>query len=310
MIRPCLLIVAALGIGASLHATSLSCQLNGNPTACYQQSQIYFDQNVNWLTGLGEAYMAPVSGPWATSNQAINVTLTSLGQIQRADNTGFAWDGAEWTLPDLVPNGTGPNGNGIVTFAGHFAAPDLETLSAPYATPSVGLLGGQFGDDLVGVLGGGALSISFASPVTSAGFMISSRQLANFSATIQAYDTNNVFMGTYSILAGGLGGACAGLGNLNPDPQPCTDTNNPGFFAPAPFVAFQSSSQNIGRLVIQTNDNNGFFIDQMYLWDGVQQGTPEPSTIALTGSGFCALAWILRRRSRKQPNPLKQANPL
>ena len=284
-----LVLLAVAAIGVDLRATSLSCTLtigNNVSQGCYQQSQFSSDPTVNWLTGLGEATQGLQSGPWTTSNQAINVTLTSAGLLQRADNTAFAWDGAEWTLPSLITSN-------ISTFAGRFAAPNLPCLAGPptcsYATPDVGLTGGQFGDNLVGVVGGAPLTITFATPVTSAGFQVSARTLLDFSATLQAYDAQNNLIGTYAIVATGLGGTCAGLtAFLNGNPQPCTGDN--AYFAPAPFIGFVAPpNEQIARLVLQTNDNTGLFLDEIY-------GVPEPSGMVLVSGGLGLLAWLLRRR--------------
>jgi hypothetical protein len=284
-----LLLLAAAAIGVDLRATSLSCTLTIGSTVssgCYSQSQYFPDPTVNWLTGLGEATQGLHSGPWTTSNQAVNVTLTSAGLLQRSDNTAFAWDGTEWTLPSLITPG-------ISTFAGHFAAPNLPCVAGPptcsYATADVGLTGGQFGDDLVGVVGGAPLTITFATPVTSAGFLVSARTLSDFTATLQAFDAQNNLIGTYAIVATGLGGTCAGLTTfLNGSPQPCTGDN--AYFAPSPFIGFVAPpNEQIARLVLQTSDNTGFFIDQMY-------GVPEPSGMVLVSGGLGLFAWLLRRR--------------
>ena len=296
-----LVLWAATALSVNLEATSLICTLTIGGSAssgCYQQSQFSSDPTVNWLTGLGEATQGLQSGPWTTSNQAINVTLTSAGLLQRSDNTAFAWDGAEWTLPSLITPG-------ISTFAGHFAAPNQPCLAGPptcsYATPDVGLTGEQFGDDLVGVLGGSPLTITFATPVTSAGFLVSSRTLLDFSATLQAYDAKNNLIGTYAIVAGGLGGTCAGLSTFVSNmPQPCAGTliggapgtTNP-FYAPAPFIGFVAPSNvEISRLVLQTNDSTGLFLDQMYVFN-----VPEPSGMVLISGGLGMLAWLLRLRA-------------
>jgi hypothetical protein len=300
-----LVLLASAALSVNLGAASLSCSLsNASGTvvsqSCYSQALFFPDPTVNWLTGLGEATQGLHSGPWTTSNQAINVTLTSAGLLQRSDNTAFAWDGIEWTLPSLVPPPS-PGQPPVSTFAGHFAAPNLPCLAnqAPcsnsnpptFATPDVGLTGGQFGDDLVGVVGGAPLTITFATPVTSAGFMISARTLSDFSATLQAFDAQNNLIGTYAIVAGGLGGTCAGLtAFVNNMPQPCTGDN--AFSSPAPFIGFVApGNQMIASLVLQTNDNTGLFIDQMY-------GVPEPSTTILVSGGLGLLAWLLRRRAR------------
>jgi len=293
MLRGLVLLASAAVCSVSLGATSLTCSLNDVAQSCYQQFQFSQDPTLSWLSALGAANQGLHSGPWTASNQAVNVTLSSAGLLQRSDNTAFAWDGFEWTLPALVPGGAG-----ISTFAGRFAAPDLPCLAGPpacgYAGTDVGLTGGQFGDYLVGVIGGAPLTISFATPVTSAGFLVSARTLLDFSATLQAYDSQNNLIGTYAIVAGGLGGTCAGLtAFINGMPQPCTGDN--GFYAPAPFIGFVSSPSNqITRLVLQTDDNSGLFLDQMYFTN-----VPEPATVLLTGGGLGLLAWLLRRRGTR-----------
>ncbi|HEV3332672.1 MAG TPA: PEP-CTERM sorting domain-containing protein [Bryobacteraceae bacterium] len=259
--------------GIAAQASSLSCSLYGADgttvisNACVSQSQIFTSDPVDWLAALGPADKNPTAGPWQTSNNGVNITLSSVGLLQRAQNTVFAWDGSEWNLPDFVANDT------VNTFQGHFGAP-----SSPTSTPI-------FGDALVGVVGPSALTINFSAPILSAGFMISSKTLSNFNATIQAFDSSNNLLGTYSIVAQGLGGLCAGLGNY-PNPQPC---NN------APFLGFlgQNPQAQISSLVVSTNDTNGMFLDSLFVQDS--QAVPEPSVIFLMGSGLCVIGLFRRR---------------
>jgi hypothetical protein len=219
-------------LATAAEASSLSCSTTGPngstvvSTACVTQSQIFTNDPVNWLAAFGPADQNPSAGPWETSNNGVNITLSSAGLLQQAQNTVFAWDGSEWTLPDFVAN------DNVNTFEGHFGAP-----SSPNSTPALG-------DALIGVVGPSSLTIDFSAPILSAGFMISSKTLSNFSATLQAFDSNNNLLGTYSILANGLGGLCAGLGNLSTgNPQPCDN---------APFLAFlgQNPQTQISSLVV------------------------------------------------------------
>jgi hypothetical protein len=300
MRRTLVLLGVAVGVVLNAGATSVSCTLNSVVQSCYEQNQVPYDETINWLTGLGEAYGGPHSGAWSTSNQAVNVTLTSASELQRTDNTAYAWDGSEWTLPEMGPGGTVTVGGAteyISTYEGHFGAPDLPSTSAPYATPSTADLGGEFGDDLVETLGGAPLTISFATPVTSVGFMVSARSLANFSATLQAYDSAGDLLGTYVLTAMGLGGICSGLSDFSTgNPQPCTDSDG-NYYSPAPFIAFLGQNNDISKLVLSTNDSTGLLIDQMYVDQMFGQQVPEPETLILFGSGLCVFAWLLRRRA-------------
>ena len=265
-------IVILLSLAAE--ASSLTCSLYGpNGTTlisntCVTQNQIFTNDPVNWMTAFGPADQNASAGPWTTSNTGVNITLSSVGLLQRAQNTVFAWDGSEWNLPDFVTN------EQVNTFQGNFGAPSL-----PGSTPALG-------DALVGVVGPSALTINFSAPILSAGFMISSKTLANFTASLQAYDSNNNLLGTYSIVANGLGGMCAGLGSLNPNPQPCND---------APFLGFlgQNPQSQISSIVVSTNDTNGMFLDTMFVQDS--QAVPEPSVIFLMGGGLCVIGLFRRR---------------
>ena len=260
---------------ASAGAAGLSCALsapNGSviSNACVSQGQIFTTNPLDWMTSLGPATNPPVVGTWNTSNTGIGITLSSTSMMERAQNTVFAWNGSRWTLPDLVAGQT------VNTFQGHFDGPDN-----PEANPA-------FGDALIGVLGPGSLTINFSSPVLSAGFQISSRMLADFTATLKAYDSQNNLLGTYSIVANGLGGVCAGLGTLNPNPTPCND---------APFLGFLGSNiPQISRLVVSTNDTSGMFLDSFYIQDIYV--VPEPSMVLLFGGGLCVLGVLKRRRVR------------
>jgi hypothetical protein len=290
MRRALFLTFLAAGMGAALEASTLTCTLNNIATACATQDQILSNDPVNWLTAFGEATFNPQSGPFNSSNFAENITLTSPGLLQRADNTVFAWSSASnsWTFPDFIANAN------ITTYQGQFNAPSSST-SCPAGAPA-GSCSPWFGDDLLGVVGSNPLTITFSSPVTSAGFLISSRSLANFQGTLQAFDSSNNLLGTYSIVANGLGGVCAGLGTLSPNPTPCND---------APLVAFLGSNPTsplISKLVVSTSaigggaDTNGFFIDSLLIEDGA--GVPEPSIILMFGSGLCAIGLLRRKRSK------------
>ena len=256
-------------------ATGLSCALsaaNGSviSNACVSQGQIFTTNPLDWMTAFGPATNPPVVGTWNTSNTGIGITLSSTSMMERAQNDVFAWNGSRWTLPDLVAGQT------VNTFQGHFDGP-----SNPQSSP-------VFGDALIGVLGAGSLTINFSSPVLSAGFQISSRALADFTATLKAYDSQNNLLGTYSIVANGLGGLCAGLGTLSPNPTPCND---------APFLGYLGSTiPQISRLVVSTNDTSGMFLDTFYIQDVYV--VPEPSMVLLFGGGLCVLAVLKRRRVR------------
>ncbi|PWU10097.1 MAG: hypothetical protein C5B51_05065 [Terriglobia bacterium] len=275
------LAVVGIAVGMSVvgNAGGVTCSLNGNLTSCLTQGQIFSNDPVDWFGAFGEATGAPGTIPNTTSNHAVNITLGSVGLLQRADNTIYAWDGSSWTFPDAIA------GQSVSTFAGHFGAP-------------TGMTPG-FGDNLLGVLGPNALTISFSSPVTSAGFYISSRSLTDFSATLQAFDGQNNLLGTYSLVASGLGGVCSGLASLNPNPQPCND---------APLLAFlgqDPTHPTISRIVAWTSmnnglaDSNGFFLDTLFIEDG--SNVPEPSVILMLGSGLCVLG-MLRRRHKSARN--------
>lgn len=262
----------ALGLGSTASASSLTCELDGVSTGCYSQDQIFANNTVDWMAAFGEATEAPSSGPWVTSSQGIAIDLTSVGLLQRADNTVFAWYAPinGWTLPDIVA------GTSVTTFAGHFGAPD-----SPSSTP-------PFGDSLIGV-GGNSLRIDFSAPILSAGFQVSTRSAADFTATLQALDANNNVIGTYTITATGLGGVCAGLANPV-QPQPCDD---------APLIAFLGNNPQvpmIQSLVLTTNDPNGMFIDSLLLNTGPGSGVPEPSVTLMIGSGLCVVGLLRYKR--------------
>jgi hypothetical protein len=117
---------------------------------------------------------------------------------------------------------------------------------------------------------------------------------------LQAFDSSNNLLGTYAIMANGLGGVCAGLGTLSPNPTPCND---------APLVAFLGSNPTsplISKLVVSTSaigggaDTNGFFLDSLLIEDGqiIRSGVPEPSIILMFGSGLCAIGLLRRKRSK------------
>ena len=265
----------AMGLSVSAHATGVTCSLT-SPTgsvisnACVTQSQIFANDPLDWSTVVN-AFGPPAPGPAVGFSNGVAVVLNSSNNLVGADNTGYVWDGSEWTLPDFVA------GQSVNTFQGHFGAPSAPSVPANY------------GDSLLGVVGGSPLSINFLTPVLSAGFRISSESMANFTATMQAFDSSNNLLGTYSIAATGLGGVCAGLGVLNPNPSPCND---------APFLGFLGQkTPEISSLLVSTNDPSGMFLDTFYIQDSYQ-AVPEPSVILLLGGGLCVIGLFRRKRIR------------
>jgi hypothetical protein len=214
------------------------------------------------------------------------------GQLARVDNAKYACNdvnvgncaaGIHWAFPSsLVP--------GIQTFAGHFAAVDINNpvfYTAPHG----------FGDHLLASLNGeGPISLTFDQALSGVGFEISTRTLHEVQAEILAYDGANL-LGAYGIdvtyngVAGtGPGGACATLSLSPPNNVACND---------APFIAITGT--HITSIVVVTTDSAGFFISTLYANAGPPPipGIPEPSAVLLIGGGLAAIALLRGRRSAR-----------
>ena len=320
-------LVLTTGGAGLVHASSVVCLMGptGNTlvtTSCGQT----FNSNefMNWGAptgsgGLGEAINPPSSlgqpvdttasgGSGWVINDPIAVSSNML--IERADNTEFAWDQSlgSWVSPTYLVYGVGGS-TSINTFAGHFNAPNLETNSSPYSSTS-GYYGTspQFGDPLLSAManpqqtqqpcttnsqaGCAQMSFNFGQSLFGVAFEVSNRsgQDSNFTATLDAYDSSGNLIGVYQVNDTAGGGTCPGLNNPNTppnfsDPAPCND---------APIIQFYDPEGRIKSVVLTVNDNQGLFVDGLYL----DVTTPDPGPATLIGGGLVVLALVARRLNR------------
>lgn len=131
--------------------------------------------------------------------------------------------------------------------------------------------------NLIPGTGPGPITINFASGVSSVGFAIQSDFFGVFSATLQVYGS------------GGLLSTLNGTG----------DSNNFGNGSALFLGVGDLSGANITKIVISESDQfatNDFAIDAVSFTTGGGQTVPEPSSIALLGSGLLTMAGVLRRK--------------
>jgi hypothetical protein len=114
------------------------------------------------------------------------------------------------------------------------------------------------------------VTMVFSSPVSAVGFQIENGTYEAFTATIQAYDTSNIYIGSVSEAGNGTGAG---------------DNS-------AIFIGIQNI--DIGKIIIGTTDSiPDLAIGTVYL---NAQPVPEPSTLALAGLGGAGMLLGLRRR--------------
>jgi len=156
----------------------------------------------------------------------------------------------------------------------------------------------NWGDNLIGTFGSaGPITITFNSPISEAGFRISTLGLVDFQATIKAFSGatgGGTELGSVQLNTNGNGGGglCSSLQNYPP-----TACNTAPFIGidQALFGYNTNSGDMIKSITISTNDGTGgFALDTLMIGFAADQGrgltgigTPEPGTLLMLG---CALA--------------------
>jgi hypothetical protein len=126
---------------------------------------------------------------------------------------------------------------------------------------------------------GGLLSISFNTPISAAGANIMSNPYGNFDATISAYNSSNILLGSFTE---------SGIANGNNDGS-------------AIFLGVSSSATDIKTITYGTSTSTsnffpGFAINQLGIRANPSTNVPEPGDLALLLSGgLSGLALFLKR---------------
>jgi len=194
--------------------------------------------------------------------------------VTRAANLALVWTGAVngWQPPGLFTPRE-------ATYPGHF-----NSASTPTGT-----------DDQLLEANGAPLELDFLNePLLGAWFEITPRSGTNslFEVIIQAFGSDNLSLGTYTLTetAGGTGGVCTGL-SATP-PVPCTTTGSG-----APYVGFYDPEGRIRSIYITVinpsypNTPLAFAIDSLAL-----DPVPEPAAPWMIGAGLAAIAFYGRKR--------------
>ena len=306
------------GAGTASTTTSIACWSGSFSTGVI--SGFTISQTINWATTFGSADTNPnsylsdynpnvsftISNPTtgaggetplvSAHNDINNVTLGpnysgNAPVLQRLDNTEAAYskfDGlydAQSLGSNLNPTDPHPNVKPMM-FNNTFDA------LAPRPSDT------NWGDNLIGTFGSaGPITITFNSPISEAGFRISTLGLVDFQATVKAFSGatgGGTELGSVQLNTNGNGGGglCSSLQNYPP-----TACNTAPFIGidQALFGYNTNSGDMIKSITISTNDGTGgFALDTLMIGFAADQGrgltgigTPEPGTLLMLG---CALA--------------------
>ena len=266
--------------------------------------------------------------PWTTwsENGSVQVGLGILpGQsnlaspvFDRVDNAGYVEaSSGSYVFPTTVP--------GLNVYAGRFSSPPNEGTQYNQQTSYTSAnLAGYIGEHLVRLHGStnSGILITFSQPVYSVGLRVSAMGSATITAggntatgqdlKILAYNVTNPTSDTlpylsYELLDTSGWGQCQGLNMRTPNnasghPTPCND---------APFIGIDSTSPLftttplinlpnnpwISSVFIQSTDNIGVLLDELFIQDVDPSATPEPGVFLLIGSGLLVIG--MRARSRR-----------
>jgi hypothetical protein len=221
----------------------------------------------------------------------MSVLLMAFGAIASADVVNLADpsqmnDSASWGPLGSDNGGSSPVSGFVISTNGVIVAPAPPNGGALYRLDEGNSFNGFFpsGDQLLyegAVLSGvpGAITISFGSPVSGAGFLAEQNYADDSgSFAISAFASNNALLGSQNVAAGFEDPVFVGLIDNAPEISSIT-------------INFTDSSEAIG--------NGDFVIDTMMLADS-PVATPEPSFFLLSGAIVLALGTSrCVRRSRR-----------
>ena len=210
--------------------------------------------------------------------------VTSRGALGETDyiDWGVLGDAGTTVSNPSTVSSHGNNSTTVSETSGSFARtdqspPDLGQCCTWY---------GNFapGDHLLWTGSGyGPVTIKFTTPVAGAGAQIQANLVAPFTATLDVYDPAGGLLGTFTLPGH-------------------NDTNHIGDNSAIFLGARDTTSADIGKIVYSTvspsdtSYNNNFAINRLSLVSPV----PEPTTLALLGSGLPVFVIAMRTRVRKR----------
>lgn len=259
--------------------------------SCYTSHLPSFTTQLDWAI-VGTPNGSLYTGVW-TANDVLpsGLDVTASGQnlagsnegIRLAYNLGRVFYAGAWTPASSTPS---PG----YYHPGHFPqtsnpAADIDIIKADPATHLLGL-----------ALDGTAqttesLLLNFSSGFDNLGFFAAGQHDAAFSLRVQVFaglGGSGLSLADSTFVFPGGGGTCASM--MNSPPTGCND---------APFIFASAFANTAGSVVISSTDNRGFYIGNLYLYDGPIEGVPEPGSMILFGGGIAVIAAGRKRLARR-----------
>jgi hypothetical protein len=267
----------------------------------------------NFTTQLDWAVFGPAEGTihhnamWTANNllmSGLDVSVSDRGTsadpsegLRLAYNLGTVFYDFQWTNASTIPaagyvrpthfnSSSNPNG----TLADILADRNLDGTVRDGTIHLLGLA-------LNGLGANREMVLDFSSGMVNFGFYATSAVAANFDLRVQVFagaGGTGTMLSDNSFSYTGVGATCGTMLSQPFQPTGCND---------APFVygsGFGSAFNGTARsLVVSSSDPSGFYMTNLFMYDGSAEATPEPGPMVLCGLGIVLLAIGNRKRLRR-----------